>query len=383
MAVIKTNDGGTITYHYEKNVGYSIYVPENVTKDTPIFTYTYGGGRVADWGRMYSCDGDYGIYDGLIANGSNSIVIMPDMGWSNNLGEITMDIINSVREEYGITNMNVFGSGYSKGGFGGFDVVAENIRQNPNLDPQVVFFIDDYSSTYYMAENKLGNGKAELFAQNNTVFFTYDPPWKSPDKYKAYIDAGINIVRVEPKNFEHVQINADFFRNGIYDYMTGKSLPKDGYVYKIYNKESGNWEEIEYNKISTVDKLYDFYSIDILQSKTKKLLGLTGYQIKSDGGVVENYLNRIISSVKKSRFLTNSLDQFSSTSDTNVPSQVPFSVRRYFINVAAMLEKITSLTDTIATIDPGYQTIDQQLLSLMGNSNSSSVSSNNTDSNNN
>lgn len=380
MSGIKTNDGGAITYHnYKGNVGYSIYVPPNVTSDTPIFTYTYGGGRKDDWYSAYHTHGNYGIYDALIANGSDSIVIMPNMDWGDNWGENTMGIINSVREQYGITNLNVSGSGFSKGGFGGFDIVAENIRQNPDIDPQVVFFVDDYSSTYYMARNKLNNGKAELFAQNNTVFFAYDPYWKSPDNYKTYIDAGINIVRVEPKDFEHIQINANFFKNGIYDYMAGGSLPADGYVYKVYNKETGLWEEIEYSKISTVDRLYDFYSIDTLQSKINKLLGLTGYQIKSDSGVIEGYLNRIVGCIKNSKFLTASLNSFSGTSDTSVPSQVPACVRKYFINVAKVLNELTTLTDTVATIDPNYQAVDQQLFSLIGNGNSNSMSSNDVD----
>lgn len=50
MSGISTANGGTIHYrNYQGGVGYSIYVPANVNADTPIFTYTYGGGRTADW----------------------------------------------------------------------------------------------------------------------------------------------------------------------------------------------------------------------------------------------------------------------------------------------------------------------------------------------
>lgn len=72
--------GGTISYHnYEGNVGYSIYVPENVNADTPIFTYTYGGGERADWYSGYHSKGNYGPIDALLKNGGDSIVIMPSM----------------------------------------------------------------------------------------------------------------------------------------------------------------------------------------------------------------------------------------------------------------------------------------------------------------
>lgn len=373
MAGIPTSDGGSITYHnYKGNVSYSIYVPANVSADTPIFTYTYGSGRTDDWWSRYHSAGNYGIYDALIANGSDSIVIMPTMDWGADWGKNTMEIINSVRAEYGITNLNVSGSGFSKGGFGGFDIVAENIRQNPDLDPQVVFFVDDYSSTYYMARNKLGNGKAELFAENNTVFFAYDPYWKGTDKYQAYIDAGINVIRVEPANYDHVQINANFFKNGIYDYMAGEQLPADGYVYKVYNKNTGSWEEIEYSQIATVDKLYDFYGIDNLQTKINTILGLASYDIKSDNEVVAEYLNKILSCIKSSNFLTASLDSFAGSSDTNVPSQVPYCVRKHFISVAKMFTKLTSLMDTVASIDPSYQETDQNLVNMVNGINDSS-----------
>lgn len=367
MAGIKTSDGGSITYHnYKGNVGYALYVPENVTADTPIFTYTYGSGRTDDWYSRYHVNGNYGVYDALIENGSDSIIVMPTMDWGDNWGENTIGIINSVREEYGITNLNVSGSGFSMGGFGGFDIVAENIRQNPDLDPQVVFFIDDYSSTYYMAKHKLGNGRAELFAENNTIFFAYDPYWKGTDKYQTYIDAGLNIIRVEPKNFGHIEINANFFKNGIYDYMAGESLPAEGYTYKIYNKETGNWDEIEYSKIATIDRLYDYYNIDTLQSKIKKLSALSGYVIKSDSGLIEQYLNNIVGTIKSASFLNAVIDGFGGSSTTNVPSQVLFCVRKHFINVAKTIDKLTNLMDVVAEIDPAYQEVDQSLQAMIG-----------------
>lgn len=366
MAGRTTNDGGSITYHnYKNNVGYALYIPKNVTADTPIFTYTYGSGRTDNWYSRYHPNGNYGVYDALLENGSNSIIIMPTMDWGDNWGENTIGIINSVREQYGITNLNVSGSGFSKGGFGGFDIVAENIRQNPGLDPQVVFFIDDYSSTYYMANHKLSNGNAELFAKNNTIFFAYDPHWKGTDKYQAYIDAGINIVRVEPENFDHSAINSNFFKNGIYDYMAGESLPKDGYIYKVYNKETGNWEEIEYSKVATIDRLYDYYSVDILQSKIKKLSALSLYVIKSDSGIIEGYLNHIVGTIKDTSFLMTSILNFDGSSTTNAPSQIPACVRRYFANSSKTMEHLISLMDAIAEIDPSYQEVDQNLLTMV------------------
>ncbi len=367
MSGIRTNDGGSIEYrNYKNGVGFALYVPPKVNADTPIFTYTYGSGQKEDWYSVYQSNGNYGIYDGLIENGSDSIVIMPYMGWDADWGGNTLDIINSIRQEYGITNLNVSGSGFSKGGFGGFVTVAENIRQNPNIDPQVVFFVDDYSNTYYQAKSMLdSNGRGELLAKNNTILFAYDPDWKSPSNYRAYIQAGLNMVRVEPQNSIHAAINANFFKNRIYDYMAGASLPQEGYVYKVYNREKGTWLEIDCSKIATIDKLYDYFDIDTLKSKIYKLSSLSEYEIKSDGGVVEQYLNNIIGTIKSSGFLNSPIAEFGGSSTTSVPSQIPGCVRKYFISTAKTIERLVGLMDAISEIDPSYQSVDQNLLSMM------------------
>ena len=268
--------GGTISYHnYEKNVGYSIYVPKNVNADTPIFTYTYGGGERADWYSGYHSKGNYGPIDALLKNGGDSIVIMPSMPWNADWGGNTNDIIEKVREEYGITNLTVSGSGFSKGGFGGFDVVVENIRRNPNIEPQVVFFIDDYSQkTYYCSDRLLTEEMKGLLQENETILFTFDPVWKGTDKYQPYIDAGLNVIRVEPKNYDHIAINSNFFKNGIYDYMAGRELPIEGYEYYkpvvVVDPNTGeklvNWEKIDSSLISTKEGLYNYLELEYVSS---------------------------------------------------------------------------------------------------------------------
>ena len=358
---ISTAGGGTITYQNYNGIVYSIYVPSDVNSNTPIFTYTYGGGRTADWWSRNHSNGNYGPYDGLIANGGDSIVIMPSMDWGADWGKNTMGIINSVREEYGITNLNVSGSGFSKGGFGGFDIVAENIKQNKNLDPQIVFFIDDYSSTYYMANHKMTAENIKAFTENNTVFFCYDPPWKSTDNYQAYIDAGINIVRVEPKNFDHVAINANFFRDQIYDYMAGGVLPAEGYTYKFYNRNTGQWEVVNYEDVSTVDKLYSFYGSSNLKSAIARLSNLCLYEFGSDSSVIEGYLSDIMSEIKSSSFLTANIEAFGGSSTTKVPSAIAGTVQSYFAKVSRNLESLSGLMNTIAKIDPTYRAVDKNL----------------------
>lgn len=363
MDEIKTSNGGSITYHnYKDGVEYAIYVPKSVTPNTQIFTYTYGSNGQYGWRK---------IFDTLIENDSNSIIIMPSMAWNDDWGSNTIEIVNNVRNEYGITNLNISSAGFSMGGFGGTVTVAENIRQNPNIDPQVVFLIDDYSEPYHSIKDILNsNGRTELFTENNTIFFAYCLTQKKVKNYQTYLDAGLNVINVEPKEYGHIAIKENFFKNGIYDYMAGASLPKDGYIYRIYNKETGNWEEIEYDKISTINKLYDYYNIDILQSKISKLSSLSGYVIKSDSGLIEQYLNNMVATIKRASFLNTPVDSFGGSSTTNAPSQIPSCIHNYLSNVAKTVDKLTVLMDAVAKIDPAYQEADQNLLAMINNQDS-------------
>lgn len=367
MSGIQTVGGGTINYASCDGVRYSVYIPANVNADTPIFTYTYGAGGTDNWWSHNHPNGNYGVYDALIEKGGDSIVVMPTMDWGADWGGNTMKIINSIRSEYGITNLNVSGSGFSKGGFGGFDIVAENIKQNPDIDPQVVFFIDDYSSTYYMARNKLTPEKCELFKNNNTTFFVFDPPWKSTDNYQTYLDAGINMVRVEPKDYNHSSINSNFFRNSMYDYMNGKSLPLENYTYKVYNHETKTWDVVDPSQVATVDKLYSYYGISSLTSIKNKLLGISLYEFASDRKELEGYLNNILMSIKSSAFLSGDIASFSGSSTTKTPSEIPQAIQEYFAKVGKVLVNIQNLTKTIVEVDDSYRDLDQDLVQEVEN----------------
>ena len=261
--VVRTNDGGQIVLkQFKDNVEYAIYVPPNVNPETSVFTYVYGSGRKSGWKTRN------GPYDSLVQNGSDSIVIMPSMNWNEDWGKNTMEIVNSVRSEYGIVNNNISGGGYSYGGDGGYRVVLENLKQQgpTNLDPQIVYLIDDYSNKTYKGYNStLSSDDISYFKENNTLFFTYEN--KNSAATEAFAKAGLNVIKVKCDDGSHTGIRANFFKNGIYDYMAGDSLPQDGYTYQRAvvtvdpktGKQIVSWENIDLNSINTKDKLYDYY----------------------------------------------------------------------------------------------------------------------------
>ena len=56
-----------------------------------------------------------------------------------------MDMVESVRKEYNITNNNLTSSGFSAGGYYGLAAVSANIKAHQgNIGPQVVCMVDDF-----------------------------------------------------------------------------------------------------------------------------------------------------------------------------------------------------------------------------------------------
>lgn len=376
---METKDGGIIDCKQSKSgVKYSIYIPPDVNENTPIYTYAYGGGGEKDWWSHYHESGNYGVYDALLENGSDSIVIMPSMDWGADWGTNTMEIINSVRDEYNITNLNVTGSGFSKGGDKGAYIVAENIRQNPGIDPQVVFCIDEYKDIQYMPQRIFNDDRKALFKENGTVFFTFDPTWKGKEVYEKYTAEGLKFIRVNCTNEHgstqgHIQINENFLKSGAYDYLAGGMLPKDGYEYQIcnYNEETGQyeWETIDYDKICTVDKLYDFFDMTPANSSgsilsAQELMSLDDLTLKSDDKVLETHLNNIRSAIRSTDLLKsysggatdlNMLPAIVSKtmtfeSTTKMPSRVPEVVNSYMSTCTSLLSKLAQETSAFANI---------------------------------
>ena len=255
----------------------NVYIPENVNENTDVFVFVHGGGtgaedRSNDWNSVINYQ--------INQNGNDSIIVMPTMGeryakdWASN----TMDIIENVREDYGITNMNVTSSGFSNGGWGATRTTIENINRNPDLEPQVLFLLDDYGiNTKDPVANMLGDGGKEAFTQNDTIIFSYVSKagaYESQEKarqYDAITDSGANLIKVICDDGSHQGIKNNFFRNGLADYTNGNvSLPIEGYKYQKANvsvdpvtgEKTVTWEDVDVNDINTKEKLYNYFDID-------------------------------------------------------------------------------------------------------------------------
>ena len=278
-----------IDYLYEKGVSlidngsgvkYFLYVPDNVNADTDIFLYKYGSGVYHDLYSKWHDSRNYQIIDGVLQHGSDSVIIMPCIEDDINWGKISYDIVEDVRNNYGIVNNNLTASGFSAGGAQAIYASGYNIYNNDIKEPEIVFMIDDYSYAYkspkgvleeYMVEDKrLG----DILKDNQSIIFFYEGSNKSDYESNTFADYGLNVIKVECEDSKHVNINSNFFENNVFNFRNGNSvLPNEGYVYKVRSSE-GVWEEIDVNEINTVDRLYGYFGFDSLDMKLKHFVSL-------------------------------------------------------------------------------------------------------------
>ena len=340
--------GQFVTRTKENGIKYKMYIPENVNENTPVFTYALGSG-------------DPGIEKCVLEQGSDSIFIVTVVDYNSDIANITMNIVDEVKQEYGVTSTIVTPSGFSLGGPVGYKTAAENIRRNPDCEQQTVFLVDAYGTYFYNPKLHLNDQETiNLFKENNTVFFALDHPLKTTDVNTLYAEAGLNIIQVKCIGQGHGDINASFFNEKMYDYMAGEALPKDGYVYSMYNTETGEWEEIAYEDIATQDALNSYFGANTLTSNIERLTKLQDITVKSDDKTLETYLNSIRGALRKTNFLSASYDM-SYGSTTQVPTAIPAIITDYFTTTSSLLNKIANKTSAIANIDVEIEKLDKEM----------------------
>lgn len=346
--------GKFVTKIKENGIKYKLYVPENVNADTPIFVYAYGSG-------------DPNIEKCVAEHGSDSIIIGTIINYGSNFGNTTMNIVNEVKQEYGVTSTVVSPSCFSLGGPVGFQVTAENIRQNPDCDPQTVFLLDAYGTYFYNPKLHLNDtDMMNLFKKNNTVFFAFDHELKKTNVNSLYAEAGLNVVMVKCVGQGHGEINSSFFSNGLYDYRVNEKLPKDGFVYSIYNKETGMWEEIPYEKVGTLADVYALFGIEyngVNEHKytIQEMANLEDLEVKSSDDALVTLLNGIRGAIRSSNIVNKGYSLGGCSSTTLMPSQVPAVVSRYYEATISSLSKLVNETNQFAKIGESIEEMDFNL----------------------
>lgn len=357
-----------------------LYVPDKIDENTSIFVFEHGSGHGLSEVQAYA-----------ETTQPNQIIIAPYRSGSStndskHYNEL-MDMIESVRKEYNITNNNLTSSGFSAGGYYGLAAASANIEAHKgNIDPQIVCMVDDFSDSMYNPESTYNKLNLDNLKDNNSIMFMLEQPCKylGGDTGKAankaadyYAEQGLNVIRVECKtpngSNAHSTVKQRFFDSGFAEFSQGTTtLPDDDcFVYRIYNKETQEWEEIDVNEINTLNKVYNYFGIDgnvktgkVYEGNLKylqeildgRVINLDNIDISSDLGIVLSNVNNVFSQIRNTTIVNNGISLVEGTSAINVLSQISGVINTYYNNVITLL---CNLANTLKQIEDSAYTFDE------------------------
>ena len=357
-----------------------LYVPDKIDENTSVFIFEHGSGHGLSEVQAYA-----------ETTQPNQIIIAPYRSGSStndskHYNEL-MDMVESVRKEYNITNNNLTSSGFSAGGYYGLAVASANIEAHQgNIGPQIVCMVDDFSDSMYNPESTYNKLNLDNLKDNNSIMFMLEQPCKylGGDTGKAankaadyYAEQGLNVIRVECKasngSNAHSTVKQRFFDSGFAEFSQGTTtLPDDDcFVYRIYNKETQEWEEIDVNEINTLNKVYNYFGIDgnaktgkIYEGNLKylqeildgRVINLDNIDISSDLGIVLSNVNNVFSQIRNTTIVNNGISLVEGTSAINVLSQISGVINTYYNNVITLL---CNLANTLKQIEDSAYTFDE------------------------
>lgn len=381
-------------------VSYKVFVPENYNSNTEVLVYCHGG---------EDTDSNYATHF-LNTNGGNTVVIFPTANESfretNEYGGVVADIVSNVKHELNITNTGLSVAGFSKGSTPAYTTMGEYLKDNPNCSSSTLYLLDNYPNANYSSTAKFGSLFQEYgsyYKNNDTMFVAMIPQWDTSGTYiigskQAELDYlakyGLTNVSVLhsykasfPGNFpnenlagsSHQCVEQVFWLDGIFNMNNDASLVMNADQYKltIYNKSTGKYELIDFNNLNSLDKLRQYFGIniktgtsvttlnngsDFLKDEINKLSNLSLYKtsnsiLKSDKDILLSNVNNVISDIKNTSFVSNGLNlSFGGSSTTKVPSGIPNIMGLYFTFTTNILTELSSFMDKVANAG---ETIDQ------------------------
>ena len=371
-----------------------LYVPDKIDENTSVFIFEHGSGHGLSEVQAYA-----------ETIQPNQIIIAPYRSGSStndskHYNEL-MDMVESVRKEYNITNNNLTSSGFSAGGYYGLAAASANIEAHQgNIGPQIVCMVDDFSDSMYNPESTYNKLNLDNLKDNNSIMFMLEQPCKylGGDTGKAankaadyYAEQGLNVIRVECKTSNgsnaHSIVKQRFFDSGFAEFSQGTTtLPDDDcFVYRIYNKETQEWEEIDVNEINTLNKVYNYFGIDgnaktgkIYEGNLKylqeildgRVINLDNIDISSDLGIVLSNVNNVFSQIRNTTIVNNGISLVEGTSAINVLSQISGVINTYYNNVITLLcnlaNTLKQIEDSAYTFDEGEKEITKEAETVNG-----------------
>ena len=387
-------------------VSYKVYIPENYNSNTEVLVYCHGG---------EDTDSNYATHF-LKTSGGDTVVIFPTANErfreTNEYGGVVANIVSNVKQELNITNTGLSVAGFSKGSTPAYTTMGEYLKQNPNCSSSTLYLLDNYPNANFSSTVKFGTlleDYGSYYKNNDTMFVAMIPQWDTSGTYiigskQTELDYlakyGITNVSVlhsykasYPGSFpnenlagsSHQCVEQVFWLDGIFNMNNDVSISFNGDQYKltIYNKNTGQYEITDFNNLNSLDKLRQYFGINIsgvstgvttlnngsefLKDEISKLAGLTLFNtsnslVKSDKDILLSNVNNVISDIKNTAFVSNGLNlSFSGSSTTKVPSGIPNIIGLYFTFTTNLLTELSTFMNTVATAGESIDNMDKDL----------------------
>lgn len=344
--VIKECANGTIReFTMENGTTFEAYVPNNCNANTPIITYEHGDGGY---------DSNWVPYQNYLAeNDCNSIII-------HGIRNHSVDPFNYLVNEYNLNADSAATISFSGGTMYALTKTAKMIEQNPNCSSPVSVILDGYVAPDYLQSQ----GYVDKLIESDTVVLGIHQNNQSNNylaNYESLAKKGVNVLILEDQSSygnSHNGVNQSFLEQGLIDYITeGGTLPNN-YKIKRYDAQSGQFLEVSYDEISTLDGVYNLFgaesngkiTIEAPKYSLSDLSNIENLVLKSDDKALENALNGIRNVVKNSNIVSSGGASGGFSSSTMIPSQVPTVVSEYIAATSLALSNIVAETDQFAQI---------------------------------
>lgn len=386
-------------------VSYKVFVPENYNSNTEVLVYCHGG---------EDTDSNYATHF-LNTTGGNTVVIFPTANESfretNEYGGVVADIVGNVKQELNITNTGLSVAGFSKGSTPAYTTMGEYLKDNPNCSSSTLYLLDNYPNANYSSTAKFGSlfqDYGSYYKNNDTMFVAMIPQWDTNGTYiigskQAELDylakyglTNVSVLHSYKASFpgkfpnenlagsSHQCVEQVFWLDGIFNMNNDASLVMNADQYKltIYNKSTGKYELTDFNNLNSLDKLRQYFGIniktgtgvttlnngsDFLKDEINKLSNLSLYKtsnsiLKSDKDILLSNVNNVISDIKNTSFVSNGLNlSFSGSSTTKVPSGIPNIMGLYFTFTTNLLTELSTFMDKVANAGETIDQFDKEL----------------------
>ena len=373
---------------YDQNTDNAVFIPNNVTNDTPV--YIYYTGDIGNANQRH----DYKIAPEYIANkyfndpNFNGIVIINnyknDFIYSDNyLANSVRNnqrIVNNIEKQYGVTLNNRSAIGSSAGDRFALKDFAEEAKNGTDNGYCVITgasVINVKQGFDYNGRIKGGNdpnraflSKEDYEAIKGKTVFVFEGSHGSDYTYvNALAENGVNVISVECGNGGHDALSYKPLQDNLFGLLAGDNealeefMANNNYTFKkCVDPKNNRWEKATIEEIReylvasaglTGDyKLkHDFSDLNNKINGLKNLANDTneGGEIKSDDDYVASSVNKILAIISKTNLLNVSASS-SCESTTKVPPVGLDYLYEYTDTVTSLLDKLARECQASLTI---------------------------------